>query len=186
MKKVFSNEIYSILSIEGYNQIIGFIDLNIKGLEKHSTLNKALDEERIRDYCIPALNSVSPYHSVSGETFNKEGKADLIVQDANNGIVFIAEFKLWKGVSYLIEGVEQLFERYVTWRDQKAALVIINKDNKGFTRLIDEGIQALKGHSLFISFNYQRSETSYSFKFRHSQDEQREVWLEVMFFNFVN
>lgn len=186
LKKVFSDEIYSILSLEGYNQLVNFINLTGRNLEKFSALNEVLDEERIRDYFIPALNSVSPYHSVSGETFNKKGKADLIVQDVNGGIVFIAEFKLWRGVSYLLEGIEQLFERYVTWREKKAALVIINKSNKGFSKLIHNGIEALKGHNLFDSLNYQRNETSYSMTFRHIKDTERKILLEVIFFNFMN
>lgn len=186
LKRVFSDEIYSILSLEGYNQLVEFVNLTGRNLEKFSSLNRELDEERIRDYFIPALNSVSPYHSVSGETFNKKGKADLIVQDVNGGIVFIAEFKLWRGASYLVEGINQLFERYITWREQKAALVLINKNNKGFSRLIQEGIEAIKEHDLFESLNFQRNTTSYSMTFRHIDDPERKILLEVMFFNFVN
>ena len=41
-------------------------------LEKYPNLTKSLDEEGIRNYFLPHLNSISQSHSATGETFNKK------------------------------------------------------------------------------------------------------------------
>jgi hypothetical protein len=44
--------------------------------------------------------------------------------------LFIAECKLWKGEFTISDAVDQLLERYVTWHDEKVAIIVFNKDMK--------------------------------------------------------
>ena len=54
-------------------------------MEKVPDLVKSLNEENIRDYFLPHLNSISKTLSATGETFNKKGSTDILIQDGKVG-----------------------------------------------------------------------------------------------------
>jgi hypothetical protein len=54
---------------------------------------------------------------------NKGGKTDILVKHTDGTNVFVAECKYWKGEGVLHETINQLFDRYLTWRDSKVAIV---------------------------------------------------------------
>lgn len=161
------------ISNKAYFEILDYILVLGKNLEKFKELNTKFNEERYRDYFLPFLNSISKYHSSKGEVFNKKGKTDIILFDQDGNNVFIAECKLWKGEAYLLGGVQQMLENYVNWRDEKVAILIFNRDNKNFSNVIDIATKALENHSLCQKVIGVRKDTSYSYLFRHIDDPKK-------------
>ena len=153
-------------------------------LEKLPNVTKYLDEEGIRDYFLPYLNSISTSHSATGETFNKKGRTDILIQDSKGNNVFIAECKLWNGSSYITSAINQLFERYVSWRDEKTALVIFNKDVAGFSEVIEKAAESVVSHPFCLNFVRKRKDTSFSYMFRHTDDPAKMIKFELLLFNF--
>ncbi|WP_418181364.1 hypothetical protein ACNSOL_11735 (plasmid) [Aliarcobacter lanthieri] len=62
-------------------------------LEKLSSLKSKFDEEGYRDYFLPHLNSISTSHSTTGETFNKKGKTDILIQNGTGEIEWYIYFQ---------------------------------------------------------------------------------------------
>ncbi|TXK29874.1 hypothetical protein FVR03_20350 [Pontibacter qinzhouensis] len=179
---VFEEQI-SLLSNKGYSDILNHIYVFGRNLEKLKNLHDKFDEEGFREYFLPYLNAISKNHSATGETFNKIGKTDILIQDRSGLNVFIAECKLWKGEGELLKAIDQLFDRYVTWRDEKVALIIFNKDIKGFSELLTKATYKIKEHKQFNSYIGQRFDSSFSYTFKHSDDSKKIVQLELIIFN---
>ncbi|EKF55609.1 hypothetical protein I215_06612 [Galbibacter marinus] len=181
---VFEDKIDS-LSEKGYEDILTHIRYYGKNLEKFKKLYDKFDEEGFREFFLPHLNSISKKHSATGETFNKIGKTDILIQDENGINVFIAECKLWKGELELLKAVDQLLERYVTWRDEKVALIIFNKDMKKFSELLTKASKKLTEHPLFDNYIGPTSDTSFRYLFKHPDDNSKKVYLELIVFNCI-
>ncbi len=154
-----------------------------QNLEKLNHLHSLFGEEEFRDYFLPYLTRISKKHIATGETFNKNGKTDILIQDLNGMNTFIAECKLWKGESYLSSAINQLIERYVLWRDEKIAIIIFNKDNKDFSKIVETAKQTIEKHNLFESFVEEKFKTIITYKFKHSEDLKKIVTLELILFN---
>lgn len=181
----FLVETISSLSDKAYFQIIDYIILLGKNLEGFKELNVRFDEERYRDYFVPFLNAVSVQHSSKGEVFNRRGKTDILVFDNEGNNIFIAECKLWKGEVYLLSAVEQLLNNYVNWRDEKTSIIIFNRDVKKFNDLIETATKAIQNHPLCLKSLGQRKDTSYSFLYRHPDDADKIIKLELVLLNFA-
>lgn len=181
----FLTETISTLSDKAYFQILDYIMVLGKNLEAFKELNTKFDEERYRDYFVPFLNAVSVQHSAKGEVFNRQGKTDILVFDNEGNNIFIAECKLWKGEAYLLSAVQQLLDNYVNWRDVKASIIIFNRDVKKFSDVIDTATKAISNHPLCLKSLGQRKGTSYSYLFRHPDDEQQTIRLELVLLNFT-
>ena len=171
------------ISDKSYRQIIDLILTFGKNLEKYSALYSKFDEEGFREYFLPYLNSMSTEYSATGETFNKGGKTDILIQNNKGENAFIAECKLWKGEGEVIPAIDQLLDRYVTWRDEKLALIIFNKSVKGFGDIIEKAIETLKCHKGFFKFEGKTSDTSAAFIFRNPQDPEKLIKIELIMFN---
>lgn len=181
----FATETISSVSEIAYFQIIDYIIQLGKNLESFKELNEKFDEERYRDYFIPFLNSISQQHSAKGEVFNRKGKTDVLVFDNSGNNIFIAECKLWKGEKYLIDAIDQLLLNYVNWRDEKLAIIIFNRDVKKFSDVIDTAVKAVQGHKQCLKFIGKRKDTSYSFIFKHPDDDKKTILLELVLLNFA-
>jgi len=181
---VFIDVTIPALGDTAYFEILDRIIQLGMNLEKYPNVDKPLDEEGIRSYFLPHLNSISESHSATGETFNKKGLTDILIQDNKGHNVFIAECKLWKGSSYLHDAIDQLLERYVSWRDEKTALIVFNKDVLGFSDVIKKGVETVKNHPNCLSMIKERKETSFSYLFRQVEDPQKKIKLELVLFQF--
>ncbi len=182
---VFIDVTIPALGDPAYFEILDrIIQLGIN-LEKYPDVTKHFDEEGIRNYFLPHLNLISQSHSATGETFNKKGRTDILIQDNNGYNVFIAECKLWKGQSYLHDAIDQLLERYVSWRDEKTALLVFNKDVSSFSDVIKKGMEAVKNHPNCLNMIKKRKETSFSYIFRQVEDPEKKIKLELVLFNFT-
>lgn len=173
----------SDISQNAYQKILNLIYYFGKNLEKYKSLHSKFDEEGFREFFLPYLNSMSPSHSATGETFNKIGKTDILIQNQKGENVFIAECKVWGGEGQIHPALDQLFERYVTWRDEKLAFIIFNKTVQGFSGIIDKAIESIKKHPLFKTYNGKTNDSSASFIFKHPEDADKEVKLELIMFN---
>jgi hypothetical protein len=181
----FVDDGISAISENAYSQIIDYINLLGRNLERSRELRANFDEERSRDYFLPFLNSISRSHVATGETFNGIGRTDILIQDENGENVFIAECKIWRGQAQFTDAINQLLERYVNWRDEKVALMVFNKIVQNFTDVIERAKEAMRSHPNFHSFVQERISTSFSYLFRHPDDANRTIKVELILFNFT-
>lgn len=175
----------SDISEKAYFQILDKISNYGQNLEKYKDLYDKFDEEGFRNFFLPFLNSISTQHTATGETFNKIGKTDILIQDQNGQNIFIAECKLWKGEGEIEAAINQLLERYVTWRDEKVALIFFNKTVKKFGEIIEKAVASLKSHKNFKQFVGKRNGTSYSFIFTNPDDTDKTIKFELLMFNCI-
>lgn len=179
----FRTEKLSEISETAYTQIVNEINKFGLNIEKLNSLKSKFDEEGYRDYFLPHLNSISTSHTATGETFNKIGKTDILIQNGNGENAFIGECKIWHGESELLKAIDQLLERYVTWRDEYTALIIFNKSIKDFSKLIETAKEAIPKHPNFDSYVKDTSATSISYIFKNTEESSKKVKLELILFN---
>lgn len=180
---VFEKEKISEISEKAYDQILHEIKVFGKNLEKLTSLHSKFDEEGFRDFFLPHLNSISKSHSATGETFNKKGKTDILIQDGEGNNAFIAECKIWHGEKELHNAIDQLIDRYVSWRDEHTALIIFNKQNDNFTQLISSARKANENHDLFVKKIDDSSTSSTRYILKNREDEEKHIQLELIIFN---
>lgn len=181
---VFIDDPFPALGDPAYFNILDKIIQLGMNMEKIPDFVKTLDEEGMRDYFLPHLNSISKAYSATGETFNNKGCTDILIQDDKGRNVFIAECKIWRGNSYLHDAIDQLLERYVSWRDEKTAILVFNKDVSGFSDVIKKAMQTVIDHPNCLMMIKERRETSFSFLFKHIKDPEKKIKLELVLFNF--
>lgn len=167
-----------------YKSILNTIYSAYKKFESLPNNYIGKDEEGLRDSILPVLQTFYTTVTSTGETFNKLGKTDICVKHTDGTNVFIGECKFWKGEKLFHEAINQLFDRYVTWNDTKVALIFFVQ-NDNFTEVIQKGQRATKDHPYFIrSVDESHYETRFSYIFRHSEDINRQIKTEIMFFHF--
>ncbi|TWR26982.1 hypothetical protein FPZ42_08075 [Mucilaginibacter achroorhodeus] len=182
---IFKEETISGISNVAYFQILDYMLQLGTGLEAYRSLATKMDEERYRDYFVNYLDAISNSHTATGETFHGSGKSDILIRNSNKEVLLVAECKLWGGKTHLTKALDQLFKRYVIWRDGKAALLIFNTTASGFTKIMETAVETVKSHPLYLKFEGQRKETSYSYTFRHFKDSDKTIKLELILFNFI-
>lgn len=180
--KEFSSE--PMMAKEMYDDILKIIyDLG-KSMEKKPSTYKGKNEEGIRDQFLLLLETRYDSTTASGETFNRNGKTDIILKYAKDGSnLFVAECKFWHGASEFHKAISQLFDNYLTWRDSKAALMLFVKNND-FTNVIDTIKKETPNHPYFVKSTGTRGETSLSYHFHLPQDKNKTVFLEIIAFHY--
>lgn len=180
--KEFSSE--PTMAKEMYDDILKVIyDLG-KSMEKKPSTYKDKDEEGIRDQFLLVLETRYDSTTATGETFNKGGKTDIILRYAKDGSnLFVAECKFWRGASELQKAISQLFDRYLTWRDSKTALILFIT-NKDFTNVIETIKMETPKHPYCLKSTGTRGETSFSYHFHLPYDKDKIVFLEVIAFHY--
>lgn len=180
--KEFSSE--PMMAKEMYDDILKVIYELGKSMEKKPSTYKGKDEEGIRDQFLLVLETRYDSTTASGETFNRGGSTDIILKYAEDGSnLFVAECKFWHGASEFHKAISQLFDRYLTWRDSKAALMLF-VTNKDFTNVIEIIRNETAKHPYFLKSTGIRGETSLSFHFHLPQDKEKIVFLEIIAFHF--
>lgn len=180
--KEFSSE--PIMATEMYNDVLRVVYDSGKSMEKKPALYAGRDEEGLRDQFLFVLETRYEGTTASGETFNRGGKTDILLKYAKDGSnLFVAECKFWHGASEFQAAISQLFDRYLTWRDSKAALLMFVK-NKDFSNVLLQIQKGARAHPLFIKSTGNRGETSFSFIFCLPQDKDKQVLFEVMVFHY--
>ena len=132
-----------------------------------------LDEEDIRDQIVNALNLKLKTATATGETFNVNGKTDIIVID-NKVIYFIAECKIWKGAKKFLDAIEQLLS-YVSEDVFYTSLIIFNKNK---SKITGEAIELMKSHS-----NYIENIDNNRVLFRHPKNPKCKLEISLIVFD---
>lgn len=155
-----------------------------KSMEKKPALYQDKDEEGLRDQFLFILETRYEGITATGETFNKRGKTDIILKySADNTNLFVAECKFWKGASEFHQAINQLFDRYLTWRDSKVALLFFVQ-NKDFSKVLETVKVEAKEHSYYKKTINYNGESSFSYVYKLPNDEDKEVFLEIILFHF--
>ena len=139
------------------------------------TFNK-LEEEEIRDFLLASLNT--HYNSLAtGETFSKNGKTDIRIQFENKA-AYVAECKIWHGISEFDNAIKQLFS-YITWRDVKTSLVVFNKNNKDFKSLLSKVRVYLDKNELCISIK-EIEQNNWQYVFKKDIESSERIELNIL------
>lgn len=159
-----------------YSYIKGVISQECNSFEHSPGACQKLNEEEIRDMLLRTLNT--HFDSMAtGETFSKTGKTDIRIQFKNKA-AYIAECKIWHGISEFKKAIEQLFS-YTTWKDIKTSLIIFNKDNKDFSSIIDKVKTGLNTNKLKINVS-EISKNEWQCAFKKTADSQEVIQLHVI------
>lgn len=168
-----------VLDMENYEHILNVVQNMTLVLERSPSAFKNLDEEAIRQHFLIQLNG--HYEgSATAETFNGEGKTDILVREDGKNI-FIAECKFWKGPVKMMEAIDQLLS-YTSWRDTKTALLLFVRDT-ALSTVLSKVSETLKQHSSFKRALPIEGETRFRSVFGQPKDANREVFVTTLVFN---
>ncbi|MEV6831224.1 hypothetical protein [Amycolatopsis sp. NPDC051102] len=135
------------ITADDFAYIIGDIVATTRMFERLALTHADQREERLRDQILTALHSI--YGAATGETFSKRGKTDIYLP-WEGGAVFLAECKWWSGPKNFAEhDLPQLLDRYITWRDTHAAMVLFIR-NKNATAVIADAENIVRGHPRYL------------------------------------
>jgi hypothetical protein len=150
-------------------------------MERHPSIYRDKDEETLRDHFILVL---SPhFQSVTGETFNKTGKTDILIRhDRSN--VFVAECKFWSGIKGFYKTIDQALG-YLTWRDSKAAILCFIK-NKELNPILEQIELETVNHPCFLKYHGRIADSWFDFEFHLTDDPTRGVRVAVLCFHFTS
>lgn len=148
-------------------------------MERHPSLYAGKDEESLRDHLLLLLTP--HFESVTGETFNKAGKTDILIRHEKSN-VFVAECKFWKGAQGLLATIDQALG-YLTWRDSKAALIIFVR-NKDMTAVVNQLDGIVGSHPCHVRTSGARATGWHSFAFHLPGDSSKNLALNVLCFHF--
>lgn len=165
-----------------YEDIIGLIHDACRNIERMPSMFRGRSENDLRDFILFVLDPNFILGSATGETFNAEGKTDILLRYSSSN-VFVAECKYWHGTSSYLKAIDQLLS-YLTWRDSKTALIIFVR-NKSISQVLDKVKLETKCHSNYVSFEAELGEGLLRFKFHLNGDDNKEVWVTVMIYHTV-
>lgn len=167
------------LSMEHYEHILAVISNMVTVMEQSPQAFREMQEENLRQHFLVQLNG--HYEgSATAETFNYEGKTDILIKDRGKNI-FIAECKFWNGASAMTKTIDQILG-YLSWRDTKAAILVFNR-NKDMTRVLAKVPGIVKEHPNFKAEREFGAETGYRYIMGHRDDLNRDVALTILVFD---
>ena len=162
-----------------YQNIISIIhDVGVS-LERLPRTYATRQEEILRDFLLTTL--CTHYPNSTGETFNKEGRTDILVRHEGKNI-FVAECKFWAGVKMFHKTIDQVLS-YLTWRESKAAIVCFVLNNE-FGPALEQIMTGTPRHPCFIRLESKKDEDWMQFEFRLPSDPTRNLHLAVLCFHF--
>jgi hypothetical protein len=150
-------------------------------MERHPSTYKDKDEESLRDLFILLL--APHFQSVTGETFNKKGHTDILIQHEQKNI-FIAECKFWGGEKLHQETIDQILG-YLTWRDSKAAIIYFVK-NLNLEPILKKIETETLNHKCYVKNLGKNNEAWFNYHFHLLDDSTRGVEIAILLFHFAN
>ena len=168
-----------VLNDDDYEHILKVLDNMAHVMERSPSAFHSMDEEALRSHFLVQLNGHYEGQA-TGETFNYEGKTDILVRSGDKNI-FIAECKFWGGPTKLSETIDQLLG-YSSWRDTKTAVIIFNR-NRDFSRVLAAIPETAKQHPNFKRELPGCSGTRFRYCFSHKNDANRELLLAILVFD---
>jgi len=168
-----------ILKSNDYDEILRIISNMGLVIERNPKAFRNLGEEDIRTFILMFLNGQYEGNA-TGETFNFEGKTDILIRE-NGRNIFIAECKFWHGQKGLTETIDQLLG-YTSWRDTKTAIIIFNR-NRNLSDVIIKIIETTKSHPNFKQQQEILDETTFRFIFAQKNDANKNIYLTILIFD---
>lgn len=167
------------LDMANYEAILKIIANMVLVMERSPKAFQDMHEEDLRQHFLVQLNGHFE-GAATGETFNYEGKTDILIRD-NGKNIFIAECMFWKGEKSLLEKIDQILG-YASWRDTKTAILVFNR-NTNFSKVIEGIPETVKKHSNYKKSLEYKFETGFRFILHHKDDKNRELTLTILAFN---
>lgn len=165
---------------QDYEHILNVIRHESRTFEATAGTYSDFGEEDLRNILLAHLNG--HYEGgATGETFRGNGKTDIRIEDKNRA-AFVAECKVWRGPKQLSEAIDQLLG-YLTWRDCKAAIVIFNKHNAGFSEILKKIPVVLESHDNFVSNVDESQQGEWRIWISNSEDDCRKILIHVFVFD---
>ena len=168
------------LALEEYENILAIMRSMVRVMEQSPNAFESMGEEDLRTQFLVQLNAQYEGRA-TGETFNYQGKTDILIRADEGGNVFIAECKFWGGEKQFLETIDQLLS-YLTWRDTKAAVLIFNR-NVNFTDVLKKITDTAPKHPCYKRTLTGGDESTFRYVFHHPTDVNRELFLSVMAFD---
>lgn len=164
------------LPLDEYEHILSVTKNMVTVIEQSPHAFKGMDEESLRSHFLVQLNG--QYEGkATGETFNFNGKTDIIIREGDKNI-FVAECKFWKGGTVFTETITQLLG-YLSWRDTKAAILLFNR-NKDLSNVLAQIPGLVKAHPNFVrEWKVSGHETEFRYVLHHKDDKAREMFVTV-------
>jgi hypothetical protein len=166
------------LELAQYEDILETIQNMALVIERSPAAFQHLREEELRWLFLVPLNGLYE-GGASGETFNFDGKTDILIRVSAKNI-FVAECAIWNGPVYLKGKIDQLLG-YATWRDSKLAIIIFNRA-KDFSGVLAKMAEVCKTHPNFKRELNRPQETWFRCVIVHRDDPNRELTLTVLAF----
>ena len=167
------------LSSRDYEHILSVVQNMTVVMERSPSAFTSMGEEDFRTHFLVQLNGHYEGQA-TGETFNYEGKTDILVRTQGKNI-FVAECKYWDGPRKFEETINQLL-RYVCWRDTKTAIIVFSR-NKNFSQVLEAIPDAARAHSNFKRETSENAVGRFRYVFAHKDDANRELILTVLAFD---
>jgi hypothetical protein len=167
------------LDVAEYENILRIIEGMATVLERSPKPFAKMKEEDLRTHFLVQLNGQYEGNA-TGETFNMEGKTDILIRVENQNI-FIGECKFWHGPQQFTETINQLLG-YTSWRDTKTALVIFNRDAQT-SGVVAQIPGLLAAHPNFKRAVPQDGETRFRAVLHQNGDTNREIIVTVLVFD---
>ena len=167
------------LGVDDYEHILSILS-NMAAVMEHSPRAfKDMGEEDLRTHFLVQLNGQYEGQA-TGETFNYEGKTDILVKEDGKNI-FVAECKFWTGPAGLTKALDQLLG-YTAWRDTKTAILVFNRDRN--TSIVLEGVsKTVQEHPNYKAERETELETEFRYIFGHRDDTNREITVTILVFD---
>jgi hypothetical protein len=164
---------------EDYERILEILSNMVGVMESSPRSFKTMKEEDLRQHFLLQLNG-QYLGGATGETFNYEGKTDILVK-VEGKTIFIAECKFWKGPKSLTDAIDQLLG-YASWRDTKTAILLFNRAKNLSGGVLAKIPGAVKAHPNFKREAAIDGETAFRYTFGHRDDLDRELTVTVLVF----
>ncbi|MGH3252543.1 MAG: hypothetical protein ACRDOI_40890 [Trebonia sp.] len=163
-----------------YEAVLEVLRSARNALERSPSTTSKLDEPELRDILLVLLNAQFEGRA-AGEVFNGSGKTDILIrQDDRN--VFIGECKILRhntGVETVVAGaLDQLFG-YLTWRDTKAALLLLIRD-MDVPAVVSRACREIERHPNYTETGEAATGERYDFVMHAAADKSREIRLAVL------
>jgi hypothetical protein len=167
-----------------WGHIIGVLAAATRTMERSPADYAHWSEEQLRDNLLMLLNT--HYEGdVTGETFQRAGKTDLLVRHEDRNLL-VGECKWWSGAAAFTQpdrkepsALDQLLS-YTTWRDGKLALVVF-VGRKDIGRVLASAHDALVAHPAVVSVADEAPEGQLRARVVAPGDEERTAELAVLF-----
>jgi len=148
-------------------------------MEGTASTHSRFNEEELRDSILSTLNSHYS-NTATGETFRKTGKTDICIPFENKS-AYVAECKIWHGEKKLQGAIDQLMQ-YITWRDARNSILIFNKENKDFGRILETINSFLQSNACCIKREHHNS-NEWHCVFKKTEDALDSVEIQFVAFD---